>query len=115
MKAISYDVRLDLATERPVPASISTAVYRVVQEGLTNAVRHSDATAATVAVRTDARQVVAAVDSTGSPRESAVPGSGRGLVGLRERLSAFGGSLDSSATAEGWRLEARIPLPEASR
>lgn len=109
------DVDLDLATRRPLPASVSTAVYRVVQEGLTNAVRHSDATAATVAVRTDAQQVVAVVDSIGSPRESAVPGSGRGLVGLRERLSAFGGSLDSSATADGWRLEARIPLPEGSR
>ena len=59
--------------------------------------------------------VVAVVDSTGSPRDSVVPGSGRGLVGLRERLSAFGGSLDSSATADGWRLEARIPLPEGSR
>ncbi len=108
------DVALDLETRGPVPPSVSTAVYRVVQEGLTNAVRHSDATAATVAVRSDERAVVALVESVGRPREAAVPGSGRGLVGLRERLSAFGGSLDSGATTEGWRLEARIPLREVA-
>lgn len=108
------DVALDLDTTGSVPQSVSTAVYRVVQEGPTNAVRHSDATTATVAVRSDARAVVAVVDSVGSPRRTAVPGSGRGLVGLRERLSAFGGSLDSGATADGWRLAARIPLREAA-
>lgn len=108
------DVALALETDGHVPQSVSTAVYRVVQEGLTNAVRHSDATAAVVAVRSDARSVVAVVDSVGRPRGSAAVGSGRGLVGLRERLSAFGGSLDSAATPEGWRLEARIPLPGGS-
>ena len=108
------DVALDLETTAPVPQSVSTAVYRVVQEGLTNALRHSDATAATVAVRGDARGVVAVVDSVGRPRRATVPGSGRGLVGLRERLAAFGGSLDSCATTDGWRLEARIPLREAA-
>lgn len=108
------DVALDLETAGHVPQAVSTAVYRVVQEGLTNAVRHSDATTATVAVRSDARAVVAVVDSVGRPRQAAVPGSGRGLVGLRERLAAFGGSLDSAATPEGWRLEARIPLPEGT-
>lgn len=107
-------VALDLQTAGHVPQSVSTAVYRVVQEGLTNAVRHSDATAATVAVRSDARAVVAVVDSVGRPRPAEVPGSGRGLVGLRERLAAFGGSLDSAATPDGWRLEARIPLPEGA-
>jgi signal transduction histidine kinase len=108
------EVALDLETTGSVPQSVSTAVYRVVQEGLTNAVRHSDATAATVAVRSDDRAVVALVESVGRPRPAAVPGSGRGLVGLRERLSVFGGSLDSGATTEGWRLEARIPLHEVA-
>lgn len=103
---------LDVGATGSVPPSVSTAVYRVVQEGLTNALRHSDASAASVAVRSDSRAVVAVVDSVGRPREAATPGSGRGLVGLRERVSAFGGSLDSSATSEGWRLEAHIPLGE---
>lgn len=109
------EVSLNLETPAQVPQSVSTAVYRVVQEGLTNALRHSDATSATVAVSDDGRAVVAVVDSVGRPRRAAVPGSGRGLVGLRERLSTFGGSLDSGATSDGWRLEARIPLPEAPR
>ncbi|MGH3346563.1 MAG: sensor histidine kinase [Nocardioides sp.] len=93
-----------------VPPGVSTAVYRVVQEGLTNAVRHSDATAVTVAVRRADRALVAQVSSIGPARLAATPGSGRGLIGLRERLSLFGGSLESAPTDDGWRLEARIPL-----
>lgn len=93
-----------------VPESASAVVYRAVQEGLTNAVRHSDATAAGVEVRCEGDFVVAVVESTGVPRPSPVVGSGRGLVGLRERLASVGGSLESDATAEGWRLEARVPL-----
>lgn len=95
---------------RPVPASVSTTVYRVVQEGLTNVLRHSEATSATIAVRHEPTGLVATVVSTGRARPPATPGSGRGLVGLRERLAMFGGSLESSATPEGWRLEARIPM-----
>jgi signal transduction histidine kinase len=102
-------VSLDLDAG-PVPPGVSTAVYRVVQEGLTNVVRHSEADAAEVAVRRDDRTLVAVVTSTGRPRAAATPGSGRGLVGLRERLSMFGGELESAATPEGWRLEARIPI-----
>lgn len=97
----------------PVPPAVSTAVYRVVQEGLTNVVRHSEADAAQVAVRRDDRALVTSVTSTGRPRGLATPGSGRGLVGLRERLSMFGGELESAPTPDGWRLEARIPI-EAS-
>ena len=98
----------------PVPQGVSTAVYRIVQEGLTNVVRHSDATRASVAVRREDRSLVTVVCSTGRARPPATPGSGRGLVGLRERLSLVGGSVESAATANGWRLEARIPLPEGS-
>ena len=50
--------------------------------------------------------------STGTARGAVTQGSGRGLVGLRERLALFGGILQSSATPDGWRLEARIPLGE---
>jgi len=99
----------------PVPQGVSTTVYRVVQEALTNAVRHSEATEASVAVHREGRALVARVCSTGRARPAPTPGSGRGLVGLRERLAVFDGTIDSAATGDGWRLEARIPLPEGAR
>jgi signal transduction histidine kinase len=103
------DVQVDVAVDE-VPPSVSTAVYRVVQEGLTNVVRHSDATIARVDVRRDGPCLVTVVSSVGRPRAAELPGSGRGLVGLRERLALVGGALESAATDDGWRLEARIPL-----
>jgi signal transduction histidine kinase len=103
------EVHLEIAAGI-LPTGVSTTVYRVVQEGLTNVVRHSDATTAAVAVRREERGVVTVVSSVGRPRSTRSPGGGRGLVGLRERLAVVGGSLHSEATVDGWRLEARIPL-----
>jgi signal transduction histidine kinase len=103
------DVDVQIAVD-DVPPTVSTAVYRIVQEGLTNVVRHSDATAAQVAVRRDGEALVTVVSSAGSARPAAVPGSGRGLVGLRERLALLGGTVESTPTSQGWQLEARIPL-----
>ena len=97
-----------------LPLGLSTTVYRVVQEGLTNVVRHSQATRAAVEVHREDRSLVTIVSSTGPARPATTPGSGRGLIGLRERLNVFGGSLHSDATADGWRLEARIPLTEGA-
>jgi signal transduction histidine kinase len=110
------DVRVEIAVDSTdsVPQGVSTAVYRVVQEGLTNVVRHSDATAAEVAVRREGGALVTVVSSQGRPRTATLPGSGRGLVGLRERLAAVGGTVESAPTEAGWRLEARIPLAAAS-
>ena len=93
-----------------VPHGVSTAVYRVVQEGLTNVVRHSESHRAVVDVRCEGASLVTTVCSDGPAREAELPGSGRGLVGLRERLAVVGGTLESAPTAAGWRLEARIPL-----
>lgn len=109
---LDVDVRV---TVDDLPHGLSAAVYRTVQEGLTNVVRHSDARVADVAVDRVGCELVAVVASTGGPRQAALPGSGRGLVGLRERLGLLGGTLESAATADGWRLEARIPLPGESR
>lgn len=104
---LEVDVRISVDD---LPRGVSTAVYRVVQEGLTNVIRHSDARAAVVAVRREGSALVAEVCSEGDAREAAPSGSGRGLVGLRERLAMVGGTVDSLPTETGWRLEARIPL-----
>lgn len=103
-----------MVTVDDVPHSVSTTIYRVVQEGLTNVVRHSDAVAAHIDIWQEGRSLVTLVSSVGQARAAATPGSGRGLVGLRERLAVVGGTLESGPTEQGWRLEARIPLPEGA-
>ena len=95
-----------------LPGSVSTTVYRVVQEGLTNVVRHSSARSAAVVVRREARARGSPGDRRWHPHGVAGPGGGRGLTGLRERLALFDGTLESESTPQGWRLEARIPLGE---
>ncbi len=104
------DVDLDVRVEAELTPSVSTAVYRVVQEGLTNVVRHSDTGRARVEVSSCEGMVVARVADRGSARPTTVQGTGRGLVGLRERLALFDGTLTAHRDGSGWLLEARIPL-----
>lgn len=104
---VAYDV--DVAATECAPDA-STAVYRVVQEALTNAVRHSHTTRAQVSVRREGDCLVTLVTSTGRTRETPMTGSGRGLVGLRERVEDLGGTVVSEPTADGWQVEARIPV-----
>ena len=96
---------------RDVPVSVSATVYRVVQEGLTNAIKHSSATRVDVAVRREGPTLVVTVEDDGARRpRPAIPAGGRGLVGLRERLELFGGRLAAGPGPAGWRLEATLPL-----
>ncbi|MFI8369447.1 sensor histidine kinase [Streptomyces sp. NPDC085466] len=100
---------------RELPSGIGLAAYRVVQEALTNAVKHAaGATAAvTVAYGPDLLRVEV-TDTGGRPGPGAAGGNGRGLIGLRERLAVYGGTLAAGARpAGGYRVEALIPL-EAS-
>ncbi|WP_051217981.1 sensor histidine kinase [Nocardioides insulae] len=106
---------VDLVVEPPVaecdiPASVSTTVYRIVQEALTNVVRHSDARVAKVRVCRAADDLVTVVADDGHRRTPRTAGSGRGLDGLRRRVMLFDGSLAAGETSDGWRVEARIPL-----
>lgn len=100
-----------------LPSSISSTAYRVVQEALTNAVKHSSATHATLTVHSDGRHLLVDVTNTaGAPSATgARSGAGRGLAGLRERLALFQGGLEAGHTQDGqWRVTARIPLDEAA-
>ena len=87
------------------------AAYRVVQEALTNVVKHAPRdSAAVVSLTWDVTAlhvVVSNHDETASTRHSESPG--RGLVGMRERLEAVGGSLSAGPVEDGWRVAARIP------
>ena len=100
---------------RPVPSGVELAAYRVVQEALTNMVKHAVGATATVAVEYGADHLrVEVTDTGGSPGPAAASGNGRGLIGLRERLAVYGGTLQSGhRLSGGYRVRALIPL-EAS-
>ncbi|MFE6085316.1 sensor histidine kinase [Streptomyces virginiae] len=110
-------VAVDLAVHgsRPELApGVDLAAYRVVQEGLTNAVRHAAGARVSVTVEYAPGELrVEVADSGGAPRTPAPPGGGRGLVGLRERLAVYGGTLRAGdGPRGGYRLRAVIPVEE---
>ncbi|WUO43807.1 histidine kinase [Streptomyces sp. NBC_00285] len=100
-------------TSREVPPGAGLAAYRVVQEALTNTVKHAAGADVSVTVThgtSDLRVEIA--DTGGTPTTSAATGDGRGLFGLRERLAVYGGTLRNGPTPDGgYRVQARIPLP----
>lgn len=99
----------------PLPPGVDLAVYRVVQEALTNAMKHAAGakTAVTIGRRGDGLEIE--VTDTGGTRTSqSRTGNGRGLIGLRERLALYGGTVDAAhRTGGGFRLTARIPWSTA--
>jgi signal transduction histidine kinase len=108
-------VDLDIEGEPvPLPAGVDLTAYRLVQEGLTNAIKHAAARHADVRVRYDGDHVEIEVsdDGRGGSVDAATNGGGHGLVGIRERVSIFGGELEAGPRAEGgFRLRARLPVP----
>jgi signal transduction histidine kinase len=107
------DVTLRLEGDRDgLPADVVEVAYRVVQEGLTNALRYAAGAAVTVLVRGEPRALVVELDNGPAPAEAALAGAGtgNGLRGLRERVSACGGTLEAGpAPGGGWRVRARLP------
>jgi len=93
-----------------LPAGIDLTAYRFVQEGLTNAVKHARARTAEVLVRYGDGHVDLTVSDDGRGVGSG-DGGGHGLVGMRERISVYGGELEAGPRPEGgYRLHARLPL-----
>jgi signal transduction histidine kinase len=109
--------RVELADRAgPRSAAIARVVYRVAQEGLTNARKHAPDAPVTVAVDREGDTVTVTVRNAspaGPPAD--LPGSGSGLVGLAERVRLVGGTLHSGPLDGGWELRADLPwLGEAS-
>lgn len=119
IRAAGMTVRLDVA--EPVataPLVVRTTAARLVQEGLTNSLKHAGA-GATVSVRlhTDRGALLVEVLDSGSeraqPGRSALPPSGHGLAGMRERVDLLGGRMTAGPNGVGgWRLAARLPIRE---
>jgi signal transduction histidine kinase len=111
-------LRVELRTElRELPAAVDRSAYRIVQESLTNTLRHSRATRAEVTVRCGADALVLEVSDAGPARAAGrVAGSGqRGIVGMRERAHLLGGSLEAGpAPGGGFRVRADLPLEPAA-
>ena len=96
---------------RPLPPGADLAAYRVVQEGLTNVLRHAGESAASVRIEWGQKLVITVTDD-GRGTGGGPPG--RGLLGLRERLSLYGGELDAGPRpGGGWRVRAVLPVEAA--
>ena len=93
-----------------LPAGVDLTAYRLVQEGLTNAIKHARATRAEVLVHYGDGHLEVVVSDNGSGVGNG-DGGGHGLVGMRERVSVYGGELDAGPQpGGGYRLRARLPL-----
>jgi len=93
-----------------LPAGVDLTAYRLVQEGLTNALKHAQATRAEVLVNYGDSQLEVTVRDDGRGVGNG-DGGGHGLVGMRERVSVYGGELDAGPQpGGGYRLRARLPL-----
>jgi signal transduction histidine kinase len=104
-------VAVDAAAER-LPPALDLACYRIVQESLTNVVRHAGATRATVTVTAgDTLVVEVSDDGAGSAPPGSGNGAGQGIVGMRERARALGGTLEAGPRPEGgFRVRASLPV-----
>jgi signal transduction histidine kinase len=110
-RAVGLEVRASLAGAAALPAPTAQVVYRVVQESLTNVLRHAHAGTVTVSVVRDDGAVRVEVADDGGGSVGAHRGDGHGLTGMRERVEAVGGRLDAGPTGEGgWRVSARVPV-----
>jgi signal transduction histidine kinase len=104
---VSLEVHGD---RRPLPASVDLAAFRIVQESLTNIVRHAEAGSAKVQLMYGNGDLTVQIDDDGpGPGEQAVGGSG--IAGMRDRATALGGDLEAGRQpAGGFRVRARFPL-----
>ena len=110
---LDVEVRIS-GVEPEAPGSVGLAVYRVVQEALTNSMRHSPRAHVQVEVTYAPGFIVLFVDDdgAGAPAPGGRGAGGHGLVGMSERVAALGGTLDAGprSPGPGWRVHARIPL-----
>src|ERR687898_691385 len=117
----SLAVRLRVeGTPSPLPAGVDLSAYRIVQEALTNAVKHAGPVHAQVTIGYRDQEVTVEVTDDGRgpvpPASDGRMGTGHGLIGMRERVVAFNGELEAGPRpGGGFRVAARLPLAAARR
>lgn len=116
---VDLDIDLDASNgdaPRRLDAQIESALYRLVQEALSNAAKHAEATRVGVVVSEHSDAVELSIRDDGRGFDPTAPSSGFGLVGMRERVALAGGSFEiSSSPGEGTRVQVRLPLPARER
>jgi signal transduction histidine kinase len=107
-------VRVDVrwrGERRPLPADIELAAYRIIQESVTNVIRHAGTSSCQVSIEHQEEKLSIEVADSGRGRGAAA-GSGRGLAGMRERVALLRGDFTAGPEpAGGFRVTARLPVP----
>lgn len=111
IRSSGLDVELQIEGKpHPLPAALELSAYRIIQEALTNTLKHAHASHVEVTLRYRARALDLEVRDNGHGNSTAHSG-GSGLIGMRERVAAFGGSLAAGpSSVGGFAVEARFPL-----
>jgi signal transduction histidine kinase len=114
IRSAGIDVRLDVGDVEPLPSGVDAAAFRIVQEALTNVVRHAPQASARVSVQRTAGELRIDVTDDGAGAKAGPLGApGHGTAGMRERVGMYGGSLASGPRPEGgWTVAARLPLSD---
>ena len=107
---IEYRVQ---GTPRPLPHGIDLTAYRVVQEALTNAIKHASGASIDIDVTYAPAELGLKIDDSGGVAgQTAASGNGRGLIGLKERVGVHGGTVEAGSRAlGGYRVRVQLPLP----
>jgi signal transduction histidine kinase len=118
VRAAGLPAELVIDGARALPPGVDLAAYRVVQEALTNVIKHAAGARAVIRLVYSERELVITVTDDGAPERPAgyepAGAGGRGLIGLRERLGLYGGELDAGPRpGGGWRVRACLPLEPA--
>jgi signal transduction histidine kinase len=98
-----------------LPATTGLAVYRIAQEALTNAVKHAPGAPTAVRLTVGPERVTLTADSSGPPGGVAKPGTGLGVVSMRERAESLGGTCEAGPGGQGWLVRATLPLDASLR
>jgi len=98
-----------------LPAGIDLSAYRIVQEALTNVVKHAGDASAEVVIRYRTHAFELDIVDDGRGRTSGVNGAGHGLIGMRERVALYGGTLETGTReGGGYEVRARLPLGDTA-
>jgi signal transduction histidine kinase len=116
VRAAGLNVELTVTGARDLSPGVDLAAYRVVQEALTNVIKHAGTARAAVVLEYRPDDLLITVTDDGRPVTGSGGPGGRGLIGLRERIGLYGGELDAGPRpGGGWRVRARIPLEGSAR
>jgi signal transduction histidine kinase len=101
--------------QAPLPPGVDLSAYRIVQEALTNSLKHAGRAEAKIVIRYTSSALELRIADNGAPPPASGNGTGHGLIGMRERVALYGGSLETGVVEQGgYEVHARLPLTGGS-